>query len=134
VSVNVYNLEEWRQLENLRRVARTRTKELAMLPVGASFIVHIDTWSLSGAAIVSGDRLSCERADTLMRGQLGIVRTPYGILPRFVYFEPEYARLETADHTSPTLCLPLHEVEVIGRPVKLVRRFPDALRESEVAL
>lgn len=127
MSSNLFDINAW------RRIARTRTKELSLLPLGSSFIVAITGYSLSGAAIVSGDRLSCERTDALARGALGIVRTPYGILPRFVYFEPDYVRLETADGSYPTLCLPAHEVEIIGRPVKLVRRFRDVPRESEAA-
>lgn len=53
---------------------------------------------------------------------------------RFVYEENGYVRLVAADAASPTLCLSHDEVEIVGRPVKLVRRFPEAPRESEVAL
>lgn len=106
---------------NTARLARTRPKELIIIPCGEQFIASVACESMSGAGIHAGDRLKCERAGDAEQGKLAIVRTPYGVMLRFYYLQPDYTMLESGNPHYPTLILPHAEAEVIGRPVKLER-------------
>ncbi len=104
---------------------------LVDLPARAKFRIEVRDFSLAGAGIVSGDRVVCERVDVVTRGTLAAVATPYGLLLRFVYVERHYTQLEAGDSKFPSLCLSHAEARVVGRPVKLVRRFPQLERGAQ---
>jgi SOS-response transcriptional repressor LexA len=96
--------------------------EVLMLPANRIFRLRVCSDDLAGALIQKGDSISCERTDNLERGQFGAVQTPYGILLRYFFLEPEgYVRLEPIGPDLATLCLSPHEVRILGRPLSLQR-------------
>jgi len=125
-SSNVCSLVNW------RRTAAQHRQELSILPAGSSFQVQILGDALTGAAIQHGDLIDCERTDTLEQGQIGLLRTPYGLMLRRYYSDGEVIRLESASPEYVTLYLPPSDVEIIARPLRLERWFV-SFDESEVA-
>lgn len=123
---NVCSLAAWRQS------ASKHHQELSLLPAGSSFQVQILGDALAGQSIQHGDLIDCERTDTLEQGQLGLLKTPYGLMLRLFYSDDEVIRLEPASPQYATLYLPPSDVEIIARPIRLERRFT-AIGESEMA-
>ncbi len=106
--------------------------EVSMLPPNRIFLMRVCSDALVGAFIQKGDYIRCERMDMLERGQFGVVQTPYGILLRFIFFESGgYVRLESVSYDFPTLCLSPQEVQVIGRPLLLLRDLRDLRKSKE---
>lgn len=120
---NVSSLARW------RRTASNHRQELSLLPAGSSFQVQVLGDALVGASIQHGDIIDCERVDTLEQGQLGLLRTPYGLMLRLFYSDGEVIRLEPASMEYATLYLPFSDVQIIARPIRLERWY---ITESEV--
>lgn len=123
---NVCSLAAW------RRNASNHRQELSILPAGASFQIKVLGDALVGESIQHGDVLDCERVTTLKQGQLGLLKTPYGLMLRRFFSDGEVVRLEPASLEYVTLYLPSHEVQIIARPLRL-ERWLVSLDEMEVA-
>jgi SOS-response transcriptional repressor LexA len=123
---NVCSLAAW------RRTASQHKQELSILPAGSSFQIQILGDALTGQGIHHGDLIDCERVSTLAQGELGLLKTPYGLLLRLYHSDGTMIRLEPANSDYPTLCLPTSDVSVIARPLRLERWFT-TFDEMEVA-
>ena len=123
---NVRSLARWRQ------TAAKHKQELSILPAGSSFQIQILGDALTGQGIQHGDTIDCERVDRLEQGQLGLLKTPYGLMLRLYHSDGEVIRLEPASPEYATLYLPASDVQIIARPMRLERWFITS-GESETA-
>lgn len=119
-------------LARFRKTASKHKQELSILPAGASFLIQILGDALTGQGIQHGDLIDCERTDTLEQGQLGLLRTPYGLMLRLYHSTASMVRLEPANQEYATLYLPPDDVQIIARPMRLERWYIP-LEEVEVA-
>lgn len=119
-------------LARFRQTASKHKQELSILPAGSSFLIQILGDALTGQGIQHGDLIDCERTDTLEQGQLGLLKTPYGLMMRLYHSDGEVIRLEPASAEYATLYLPTSDVQIIARPLRLVRWYTTS-GESEVA-
>lgn len=114
---NVCSLARW------RKESTKHKQELTALPAGSSFLIQILGDALTGQGIQHGDLIDCERTDTLEQGQLGLLRTPYGLMLRLYYSNESMIRLEPANGEYATLYLPPSDVQIIARPLRLERWY-----------
>lgn len=114
---NVCSLARWLQQATKHR------REITALPAGSSFLIQILGDALTGQGIQHGDTIDCERVDTLEQGQLGLLRTPYGLMLRLYYSNDSMIRLVPASPEYATLCLPISDVQIIARPLRLERWY-----------
>jgi SOS-response transcriptional repressor LexA len=110
-------------LVNWRATAALHKQELSILPAGSSFQVQILGDALVGASIQHGDVIDCERTDTLEQGQIGLLKTPYGLMLRLYFRDGDVIRLEPASMEYATLCLPPSDVQIIASLIRLERWF-----------
>jgi SOS-response transcriptional repressor LexA len=110
-------------LVNWRATAALHKQELSILPAGSSFQVQILGDALTGVFIQHGDVIDCERTDSLEQGQIGLLKTPYGLMLRRYFRDGDVVRLEPASVEYATLCLPPSDVQIIASLIRLERWF-----------
>ncbi|OLE52125.1 MAG: hypothetical protein AUG51_19400 [Acidobacteria bacterium 13_1_20CM_3_53_8] len=116
-------------IEGWRRAALSNKQTVTLLSAGSSFKIKVHDDSMKDEGIRAGDLIDCERADSLASGELGLMRTPYGVMVRRFLIVGCVVCLEAANAEYPKLCMDCCDVEILGRLLKLERRFD----ESEVA-
>jgi hypothetical protein len=111
---NVVNFPERRHTTPRQTNIEPLTHRLLLIPVGETFTVNVATGNeLDGIHLQ--DKILCERVDSIERFALGIVLNPRGEIDlKFIHYP-------TTDR-------------IVGRALKLVRRFPVALREREACI
>jgi SOS-response transcriptional repressor LexA len=107
-------------------------QDLTLLPAGSAFQIQILDNSMRDEGIRAGDLLDCERVNTLEQGQIGLLKTPYGLRVRRYFDKGGMILLVAANPIHPELYLPPSDVQIVARPIRLERWFV-SFEEREVA-